>query len=82
MEFRHPLLRAAVYHRATPPERRAAHEALAAVAPDSRRRAWHLAAAAIAPDETIAAALEEAALDARTRGGSAASRRRSPARRS
>jgi DNA-binding NarL/FixJ family response regulator/tetratricopeptide (TPR) repeat protein len=72
MEFRHPLLRAAVYHRATPPERRSAHEALAAVAPDSRRRAWHLAAAAVAPDETIAAALEAAALDARTRGGSAA----------
>jgi DNA-binding CsgD family transcriptional regulator len=72
MEFRHPLLRTAVYHAASPPERRAAHEALAAIVKDARRRAWHLAAAAVAPDESVAAALEEAALDARERGGWAA----------
>lgn len=72
LEFRHPLLRASVYHGASPPERRAAHEVLGAVAPDSRRRAWHLAAAAIAPDEAVAGSLEEAAQDARGRGGSAA----------
>jgi DNA-binding CsgD family transcriptional regulator len=72
VEFRHPLLRAAVYHGAPAPERRAAHETLADVAPDGRRRAWHLAIAAVAPDEAIAAALEEAGADARTRGGSAA----------
>ena len=72
MEFRHPLLRAAVYHGATPPERRTAHELLAALAPDRRRRAWHLATSAVAPDEAIAAELEGAAADARRRGGSAA----------
>ena len=72
IELRHPLLRAAVYHGATPPERRAAHEALAVVAPDSRRRAWHMAIAAVAPDEHVAEALEAAGHDARGRGASAA----------
>jgi DNA-binding CsgD family transcriptional regulator len=72
LEFRHPLLRATVYHAATPPERRAAHAALAAAAPDdSAPRAWHLAACAVAPDERVAAALERAALDARDRGAHA-----------
>jgi DNA-binding CsgD family transcriptional regulator len=72
LEFRHPLLRAAVYHGAPPPERRRVHEVLAEVAPDSRRRAWHMAIAATAPDEAVASQLEEAAHDARGRGGSAA----------
>ena len=72
IDLRHPLLRAAVYHGATPPERRAAHEALAVVAPDSRRRAWHMAIAAVAPDENVAEALEAAGHDARGRGASAA----------
>jgi DNA-binding CsgD family transcriptional regulator/GrpB-like predicted nucleotidyltransferase (UPF0157 family) len=69
MLFRHPLLRATVYHGASAPDRRAAHDVLAEVAPDARRRAWHMAHAAVAPDETVAAALEEAASDARGRGG-------------
>ncbi len=72
MLFRHPLLRATVYHGATAPERRAAHDVLAAVAPDAQRRAWHMAHAAVAPDETVAAALEEAGRDARERGGHSA----------
>ena len=72
MLFRHPLLRATVYHGATAPDRRAAHDVLAEVAPDPQRRAWHLAHAAVAPDESVAAALEAAGRDARERGGHSA----------
>jgi DNA-binding CsgD family transcriptional regulator len=76
LEFRHPLLRSTAYHAAGAAERRAAHGALAAAAPDgSPERAWHLAAGAVAPDEQIAAALEAAALDARGRGAHATAAR-------
>ncbi len=69
--FRHPLLRAAAYHAATSDQRRAAHAALAGVVDDPRRRAWHLAHAAAEAEETVAATLEDAARDARARGGHA-----------
>ena len=76
VEFRHPLLRSTAYHAASAAERRAAHAALAAAAPEgSPGRAWHLAAGAVAPDEEIAAALEAAALDARGRGAHATAAR-------
>lgn len=76
VDFRHPLLRSTAYHAASAAERRAAHGALAAAAPDgSPERAWHLAAGAVAPDEEIAAALEAAALDARGRGAHATAAR-------
>jgi tetratricopeptide (TPR) repeat protein len=70
VRFRHTLLRAATYHAAPPPERRAAHRALAESAPEgAASRAWHLAAAITAADETVARDLEDAANDARRRGG-------------
>ncbi|MGI5241181.1 AAA family ATPase [Dactylosporangium sp. CA-139066] len=68
--FRHPLVRAAVVQLASADERRAAHAALAeALAGEPDRRAWHLAATATGPDETLARALDDAAL-AGWRGGS------------
>jgi DNA-binding CsgD family transcriptional regulator len=68
VEFIHPLARAAVYHAASPGERRAAHKSLAAMmtgADDIDRRAWHLAAAATGWDAAAATALEGTAQRAR-----------------
>ncbi len=63
LAFVHPLAAAAVYHAASPGQRRAAHRALAAAMrdEDADRRVWHLAAAAGDPDEEVAVALEAAA---------------------
>lgn len=71
VEFRHPLLRAAVYHAASGPRRRAAHAALARVT-DGGQRAWHQAHATVGEDESVAASLEIVALDGRRRGAPAA----------
>ncbi len=79
LEFRHPLVRSAIYDAATSTERRAAHLALAqAIGTDEEhadRRAWHLASSTIDPDESVVAALEDAARRAEARGGHAASTR-------
>jgi DNA-binding CsgD family transcriptional regulator len=76
VEFDHPLVRAAVYHGASPAQRRDGHTALAAAFPDrSAERAWHRAAACSMPDAGVAQALMEAAGDARGRAAFAAAAR-------
>lgn len=56
IEFRHPLVRAAIYADAAPAERRAAHRAVAGALPDYDidLRAWHLSEASWSPDAEVA----------------------------
>jgi DNA-binding CsgD family transcriptional regulator len=79
VEFRHPLVRSAVYGSAPSVLRRAAHAALAAALPggeaEADRRAWHLASAALEPDADVVSALEEAAARAESRSGHLAAAR-------
>jgi DNA-binding CsgD family transcriptional regulator len=73
LEFRHPLIRSAVYGAATSGEQRAAHRALAEAlgddADEADRRAWHLASSTVEPDEEVVKALDEAARRAEERAG-------------
>ena len=72
LEFRHPLVRSAVYETATIDERREANAALAeALASDSGRSVWHRAAAATGPDADVVELLESAAVQAQQRGDAA-----------
>ena len=72
LEFRHPLIRSAAYHRHNGFERRAAHRALATTLGVGVRSAWHLAAASDGPDEPVAAELEAAGDTAFSRSAYAA----------
>jgi DNA-binding CsgD family transcriptional regulator len=70
LRFRHPLMRSAIYQRASIGQRHAVHAALAQVlATDADRRVWHRAAACVGPAEDVAAEREAAAARMRVRGG-------------
>ncbi|HEY6748567.1 MAG TPA: AAA family ATPase [Mycobacteriales bacterium] len=74
VEFVHPLVRSAVYRRATFADRQEAHLALAAALrgdQHAERRVWHRAAATVPPDDDVACELERLAEKARTRGAHA-----------
>jgi len=71
LEFRHPLVRSAVYGSASPSERRTAHETLAAVLEDPVSSAWHVALMSDRADEAIAAQLDAAGAQAVARGAHA-----------
>jgi DNA-binding CsgD family transcriptional regulator len=72
VEFRHPLVRSAVYQGASLPERQAVHQTLAQTLDGDEYadlRAWHRAAATNEPDAEVASELEQSADRARLRSG-------------
>ena len=71
VQFRHPLVRSAIYASAGPAERRTVHRAVAQITPDEDRRAWHLSEAVLGPDDDVAAGLVVAAERAADRGAHA-----------
>jgi DNA-binding CsgD family transcriptional regulator len=72
VSFRHPLIRTAIRQEASISQRHAAHAALASILnAQPERQVWHRAASITGPDETVAAAMEVAAAQAKRRGGTA-----------
>jgi DNA-binding CsgD family transcriptional regulator/tetratricopeptide (TPR) repeat protein len=75
LEFRHPLVRSAVYRSVSFTDREAAHRILAVASAEEGnpdRAAWHRAAATVGADEDVARELESTAERARLRSGHAA----------
>lgn len=72
VRFTHPLLASALYQRALPEERRAAHGRLAGLVDDPVERGRHLALGTGRPDGEAAAAVDEAARVAIARGATLA----------
>jgi len=68
VRFTHPLLASAVYQKIPSARRRELHARLATIVPDPEERARHLALSVEGPDVAVAAALDEAALLASSRG--------------
>ncbi|MGH2629478.1 MAG: ATP-binding protein, partial [Actinomycetota bacterium] len=68
LRFTHPLLASAVYQKIPPARRRELHARLATIVRDPEERARHMALSVAGPDLAVAAALEEAALLASSRG--------------
>ena len=68
LRFTHPLLASAVYQKIPLARRRELHARLATIVHDPEERARHLALSVEGPDVAVAAALEEAALLASSRG--------------
>jgi DNA-binding CsgD family transcriptional regulator len=68
LRFSHPLLAVAASARLAPSARRKLHARLAATLTDPEERARHLVLAADGPDAAVAAAVEQGAARARTRG--------------
>src|SRR4029450_116834 len=68
LRFTHPLLASAVYQKIPPARRRELHARLATIVHDPEQRARHLALSVEGPDVAVAAALDEAALLASSRG--------------
>ena len=68
IRFVHPMYRSVIYADSSRERRHAFHARLADLAVDQEERARHLALAAEGPDGDVAAALDEAAANARERG--------------
>jgi DNA-binding CsgD family transcriptional regulator len=68
LRFTHPLLASAVYQQIPPVRRLELHARLATIVSDPEERARHMALSVEGPDVTVAAALEEAAALAFSRG--------------
>jgi DNA-binding CsgD family transcriptional regulator/tetratricopeptide (TPR) repeat protein len=68
LQFRHPLIRAAVRQAASRAQLIAMHRALATVVEDPERNVWHRASSTVGADEDVASALEEHARAAKRRG--------------
>jgi DNA-binding CsgD family transcriptional regulator len=68
LRFTHPLLASSVQQKIPPARRRELHARLAPIVHDPEEQARHLALSVEGPDAAVAAALEEAALLATSRG--------------